>query len=549
MKGGFSRLENFDMSTNIGNKDFKQHLIKEKAMKAIKQTLILAAAGLFAALSLSACGGGGGGGTQSATVTGKTTGEITGFGSVIVNGIEFSRKTGLADDKIKLGFDNLPNQAEDKLKAGMMVNITGTFNSVTGKGEYEAIEFQPELRGRLDDNGVDLVNDKIKIMGREVQIEANTQFDSLRDLAELSADQGGNVNHPEIEVSGILDDNGILHATRIAKKTLDFSNSGIAQVKGKMAALPAPTVNGFTIGTTAIVVDANTVFANMLRTDLPASAGLVMEVKGTLTAGVFTATRVEKKLAVEAQLNDNVRVKGIAAGAVANNAFILNGPNGPVTVKVANAVFLNGGAAATSAIVAAGAKLQVEGSIEASGALVATKVAIELEKNLKLEGNAAASAFNATTSKLTLNGITVDILPTTRKLDTSVNPAVALNLATIAAGDHLQITGYVDAAGAMKASVVQKTKASTLVFIQGPVTAKTASTLTILGITVDTSAIGQAKDFVDSSSGTKIPGTGTAAAAQAAFFTKIVAGTSVVKAKGAITGTSMAATAVELEQK
>lgn len=510
------------------------------------QLVVAAAASL---LALTACGGGGGG-SQPAAVSSKTTGAITGFGSVIVNGIEFSRKAGLADDKIKLGFDNLTAQSEDKLKAGMMVNITGTFNSTTGKGEYEAIEFQPELRGRLDDNGVDLVNDRITIMGRQVQIEANTQFDSLRDLAELSTDQGANVNHPEVEVSGILDNNGILHATRVAKKLLNFANGGVAQIKGAIAASPVPTINGFTIGTSAIVVDANTVFANMARTDLPNSTGLVMEVKGTLTAGVFTATRVEKKLAFEAQLNDNVRIKGLAAGAVAANAFTINGPNGPVTVKIsANTAFLSGGAAATSAIVVAGATLEVEGTIDSSGAIVATKVAIELEKNLKLEGNAAASAFNAVTNKLTLNGISVDILPTTRKINSTVFPAIALDLATVAAGDHLQITGYVDNTGALKASVVQKTSASALVFIQGPVSAKTATAMTILGITVDTNTIVQASNFVDSSSGSKVPGTGTVTAAQTAFLAKVVAGTSVVKAKGPIAGTTLSATEVELEQK
>ena len=519
-------------------------------MRNIKSICLLVTVGIISAIMVAACGGGGGSAAAPGTsVTGKTTGEITGFGSVIVNGIEFNRKTGLADDKVRLGFDNLANQAEAALKTGMVVKITGTFDSTTGKGEYEAIEFQPELRGRLDDNGVDLVNDRITIMGRQVQIEANTQFDSVRDLVELSANQGANANHPEVEVSGILDNNGILHASRVAKKALDFSNGGVAQLKGAVAASPAPTVNGFSIGTSPVVVDNNTVFANMVRSDLAASAGLVMEVKGTLAAGVFTATRIEKKLAAEAQLNDNVRIKGLAAGPITNGSFTLNGPNGAITVKTASASFLNGGAAATSAIVTAGAKLEVEGSIDSSGAIVATKIAVELEKNLKLEGNTAASAFNSTTNKLTLNGISVSILATTRKIDSSGTSVGSLDLATIAAGDHLQITGYVDNAGALKASEVQRTKASTTVFIQGPVSAKTTSVLTMLGIAVDTSGIGQAKDFVDNSSGSKVPGTGTAAQAQAAFFAKVVAGTSVVKAKGAITGISMAATEVELEQK
>ena len=124
----------------------------------------------------------------------------------------------------------------------------------------------------------------------------------------------------------------MLHATRIAKKALDFSAGGVAQVKGAIAAAPVPTSNGFTIGSTAVVVNNATVFANMLRTDLATAAGAMVEAKGALTAGVFTATRVEKKQAVEAQLNDNVRVKGIAAGPVSASVFTLNGPNGPITV-------------------------------------------------------------------------------------------------------------------------------------------------------------------------------------------------------------------------
>jgi len=521
-----------------------------KTLKQVKQAIIFGAVTLLASFSLTACGGGGSSSPTPVTAAGGasvTTGAITGFGSVFVNGIEFSRKTGLPDDKVNLKFEGLQNQAEDKLKTGMIVKITGTFNSTTHRGEYEAIEFQPELRGRLDDNGVDLVNDRLTVMGREVQIEANTQFDSVRDLAELTADLG-NANHPELEVSGNLDNNGVLHATRLAKKSLDFSNGGLVELKGAVAAAPAPTANGFSIGSTAIIVNNSTVFANMLRADLASAAGSILEVKATLNAGVFTATRVEKKNAIEAELNDNLRIKGIAAGAVLNNAFTLNGPNGPVNVKVGNALFFSGGAAATSAIVAAGAQLEVEGSLDASGAIVATKVEIELEKNLKLEGNAAAGAFNASAGTLSLNGVTVNIVATTRLRDASTNPAGALSLASIVLGDHLQITGFVTASGAFQASEVQRTQPSTVTLVQGPVSAKTATTLTILGLTVDTATIAQAADFIDNSTGTKVPGTGTLAQAQAAFFAKVLPGTTVVKAKGTISGSTLSASEVEIER-
>jgi hypothetical protein len=515
-------------------------------MRSLINTFKFATVTLLAAFALTACGGGSSSAPAGATA-GVTTGAITGFGSVIVNGIEFDRKTGLVDDKVSLKFEGLQNQSESQLKTGMTVKITGTFNSSTGRGEYEAIEFQPELRGRLDDAGVDQVNNRLTVMGRQVQVDANTQFDSVRDLAELSADLG-NANHPEIEVSGNLDSSGVLHATRISKKSIDFSNGGAAELKGAIAAAPAPSANGFSIGTTAIVVNDATTFANMLRADLATAAGTMVEVKATLAGGILTATRVEKKNAVDAQAEDNVRLKGIAAGPVANNAFTLNGPNGPITIKVAGASYFTGKTAATSAIVTAGALLEVEGSLDATGAIVAKKVEMEQEKNLKLEGNAAAGAYNAAASTLTLNGITVNILGTTRLRDSSSNPASALNPASIAAGDHLQITGFVTASGGFQASEVQRTKPSNLTLVQGPVSAKTATTLTILGLTIDTATIAQATDFSDNSSGTNAPGSGTLAQAQAAFMAKIVAGTTVVKAKGSIAGSTMSASEVEIER-
>jgi hypothetical protein len=73
-------------------------------------------------ISLNACGGGGdsGGspgngpdGVKSASDT--TPGQIVGFGIVIVNDIGLTRKTGLADNRIKPGFDNISVANEERL--------------------------------------------------------------------------------------------------------------------------------------------------------------------------------------------------------------------------------------------------------------------------------------------------------------------------------------------------------------------------------------------------------------------------------------------------
>ncbi|MBI4293187.1 MAG: hypothetical protein HY661_17065, partial [Betaproteobacteria bacterium] len=84
---------------------------------------------------LTACGGGGGGGAILSALTGSSglggtgisQGVITAFGSVFVNGIEFS--TGGATVKI----DDNPGLESD-LKIGMVVTVRGTADDAARTG-------------------------------------------------------------------------------------------------------------------------------------------------------------------------------------------------------------------------------------------------------------------------------------------------------------------------------------------------------------------------------------------------------------------------------
>ena len=119
-------------------------------------TRFLAACALTACLA--ACGGGGGGnavgdgggiiGTDKQVVArgevngfGGTT--ATGLGSVIVNGTEFSRSNtpGVSPAPIALAFDNISTSRVDALRTGMLVAVSGSYNSVSRKGSYTAIVF------------------------------------------------------------------------------------------------------------------------------------------------------------------------------------------------------------------------------------------------------------------------------------------------------------------------------------------------------------------------------------------------------------------------
>src|SRR6185369_15830099 len=341
-------------------------------MKTMNRKIIRALTALSGAIMLAALTACGPGDTSDTSGDGGDTkvasGTIIGFGSVIVNGIEFSRKPGLTDDRVKLSFENITSASENNLRIGMTVTIKGTINNATGTGEYESIEFQPELRGPLDVGGIDTSTNTLTVMGRKVQVTGNTSFDSgISSLSDIN--QAG--NNPELEISGNLDTStGVLNATRIARKALDFNALAdkSVQIKGKIASssvVSGANSGSFTIGSTTINFSAAALGSNTTGADL--ATGTVVEVKGVLNGSVITASRIEKKNAVDAGVNDTVKLKGTANGSVVNNTFTINGPNGAITINTAAATFQKGGAAATAAIVAPGTTLEVEGSLRADG--------------------------------------------------------------------------------------------------------------------------------------------------------------------------------------
>ena len=497
--------------------------------------------GLLMLVVLTSCGIGGSGNTEGNTQV--ASGSIIGFGSIIVNGIEYTRKPGLADNRVKLRFENNTSASEGDLRVGMIVTIRGAVNTSAGTGEYESIEFQPEVRGPLDSDGVDLANKQLTVMGNPVQIEANTSFETCRDLAELNDDllHGDN---PELEISGILDDDGLLHATRIGYKASDFFSLSdkVVLTKGKIA--HADIANGassgsFTIGSLNVNFSADSLGADTVVGDLV--PGALLEVKGALDGNVITASRVEKKRSVNAAVNETVRIKGIATSDISNNSLTINGPSGAITVNTVGVSFLRAGTAATSAIVTDGASLEVEGTLQADGTIAAASISVGMEKSFRLEGNAAAGIFDAAANTLTLNGAVVDIVVATRLLDDDGSP---MDPGSIAAGDHIRIDGvYAATSGRLSASQVQRTEASNNTFVRGPVTAVANPVLTLMGtITVNTSDV-QPQKFVDNRNGVI-----SNFAGRTDYFNALtIDGMTFVNAKGSMTGATMNATEVSLK--
>ncbi|MBI4290850.1 MAG: hypothetical protein HY661_05150, partial [Betaproteobacteria bacterium] len=377
---------------------------------------------LLTAAFLTACGGGGGGGDGTTPVAGTSTlgtgggtsvsqGVITGFGSVFVNGIEFS--TGGATVKI----DDNPGLESD-LKIGMVVTVRGTADDAARTGSAVQIEARDILEGTIEPGGVDAVNKTITVMGQTVRIEDNVtrlnDDDTVKTFATAAFAVGDRV-----EVHGFADDQGGLRATRVAKKA-----SGEFEIKGFVTSIGA--------GTFGLSLTPGGAVALTVTGTLPAGAivGSLVEVKagaaplaGTLTA---TAVQLEDRLGAA---GEKVEVEGIVTSGTVDS-FLVNGQR----VLTNSATLFEGGLRTDFAV---GAKLEAEGPMDANGAIAATK--ISFRGNIKIEANASG----VSASGLTVLGKSV-----------AINAFTRVDNGPLADGQHVEVRAFADRDGNLIATRV-----------------------------------------------------------------------------------------------
>jgi hypothetical protein len=293
---------------------------------------------------LAGCGGSGtivaGGGTGG---TGISAGVITGFGSVIVNDVQFD----VSGAVITLN-DN--TASEGNLRLGMFVKIRGTFNPDGLTGVADLLDSDNEVLGAISNIGPDTFT----VLGQEIIVESQTVFDRISppDLTGLRQDD-------IVEVYGIRNGNDIIRATRVEKKS---SGEGEISVKG--------TVTNFIGGNT---FNIGALFVTSTVT-LPVGFGngVFVEVKGIPTGpDSFTATRIELEDEEDTEFNpeegEEVEVEGFVSNFSVHPGVFKVGLQDVQTTAATN---FEGG---TSADLADGVRVEAEGVL-AGGFLVAEDI-------------------------------------------------------------------------------------------------------------------------------------------------------------------------------
>ncbi|MGB5728840.1 MAG: DUF5666 domain-containing protein [Thiogranum sp.] len=472
--------------------------------------------GLFMSLPLwlAGCGGGGGGGTDSVSAStssgtvGISSGTITGFGSVFVNGVKFNTDNA----SIFRGDDQLNDVRE--LEIGMLVRVEGSIDDRVAS----SVRFEEDVKGPADGPAS---GDSFSVMGQTVITDAGTVFNNTS-LAGITA---GDI----LEISGLRNANDDIVARFVELKT-NPANVNRYSVIGKVRNLDS-TSRTFRIDDLTVNYSA----ANV--NDLPAGnpvEGQIVEVKDdgkAYASGSFslTATDVEpqNRLGNAAAIGAKAEIESIVTRVISSSEFEI----GDILVKTnASTLFLFG----TPDNIVVGARLEVEGFIDSSSELDAVKVKFE-DNDARVQAN--VENVNPADGTVTLLGVPVTITGETG-LEDKRDDLSPFSLSDIQGGDYLEIRGFIGANGAVVATELRRDDNDSKVEIRAPASQKdpVAGTVTVLGITVNTSGSTQFRGFDDQ----------PISASQ--FFDAIVEGLTVVQAKwDPFTDVSAPARELELE--
>ncbi len=391
-------------------------------------------------------------------------GTISGFGSVIVNGIRFDDSAG----NITMN-DAAATHAQ--LRVGMVVQVRGRINA-DGTGVATSIRYNDCVQGPV--TAMNQVQNTLTVLGQTVQVDDDTVFDGV-----TQRDMNGFAIGDQVAVSCMPDPaNNRLRATRMERQGTFQNGVSDLEAKGTVSNLD-PVAGTCTVG--ALTVNFSGIAAGSLPAGL--ANGMTVEAGGRNFAnGILTADRLRDRDRdrISYPDGDGLEVAGYVSDFVSISDFKIAGQ----AVNAANAVIKNG----TAADIRNGLKVEAEGTMT-NNVLVASVLVVKLQSNVRVE--AGLQAKDAGLSTITLLGRAVKVTADTEMRDGAANAGqpTAITLASLNAADRLEVNAYKDATGNLIATRVERTALDPLVVVKGPADAKVPTTqLTLAGFGVQTGA-------------------------------------------------------------
>lgn len=279
-------------------------------------------------------------------------GPITGFGSIVVNGVHY------AVDHAAVQVDGEVGTVAD-LELGQVVTLVGERDAGDTTGTADTVSFQTNVRGPVD--AIDDTTSALTVLGQTVTVGSATVFDLGSAPAGFGSIQEGDF----VSVSGFVGADGSIAATRVESAT---ASRGLL-VLGVVSNLNAFEFQ-FNLG--ALVVDyRQPALIEGFASGGPSNGDRVV-VRGTSldSNDALVATEVRHVVEQRPGAGGEAEVEGLITRFVSPTDFDVADRSVTTT---ASTQYFNG----TPGALGLNVRVEVEGTADMNGTIVATRVEIE----------------------------------------------------------------------------------------------------------------------------------------------------------------------------
>jgi hypothetical protein len=496
---------------------------------------------IVAAFTVAGCGGSSGGGDSVSpppppppppsggiirTGVAVGAGPITGFGSIIVNGITY-------DTSSALFTRDGQSATQDDFSVGETVIVKGTIEDDNTNAVAETVEADEIVKGPVSS----IAGNQLTAMGQTITTDATTSVDdscnaSLADLTPL-------LGVFAIEVYGSADGAGVITATRIECKTAaDFVDDEF-EVNGIVSMHDAGNMT-FMINNLMVDYSSATSIDNfpggLISDGDPVEAeGPPANFDDSGATPLLDASKVEYKGgALGGNEGDHFEVDGFITDYASATQFNLRVGTLVIAVTTTDNTVYEGGSAAD---LGNNLKIEVEGDLNSDNILVATKIEIKTSTNVRVTGLVDGVAGDV----ITILGISVNTSVTTTRFEDKRDDVEPFRVGNIVQGDYVEARGQEQPPGEITAFLIERDDSDPDTELRGFVeddSVSGTSSFVILGVTVDTTSVENYRDEND------------APISADAFWTAVGTGGVIVDVTGLETGdTALLAREVELEME
>jgi hypothetical protein len=382
-------------------------------------------------------------------------GQITRFGSIYVNGVEYH--TSGANIRV----DDEP-ASESRLRIGQVVTVRAEINEDGTAGEASEVSFNSNVLGPIAQ--VDLAGGTLIVLGQKIRLLGDTLLGESLPLGGIL----GLVPGIKVQVSGFPNASGELEATRI---DLVLGGPSNARLKGVVQSLNT-TARTFRINSQTVSYSASAVPATLADGDTVAVLGSVPLGQSTLQA-----IDVEVVSGSGGAPDEVGNISGLVTVFTSASDFMLGAQR---VVADANTRFVLHGK-----VLGPNLPVEVEGVFNSAGDLVASRV--EANATGLVGARGVVEAVSPANGELRVQGVSFSATAETAFDDISSQAVRPFALSDVQVGDYMEVRGgALEPNGPLVATTIKRQNARDDYYVEGVARSVFAPNLNVLGVRVIT---------------------------------------------------------------